>query len=65
MNAWKYLEMIDERSSSPILKNKNRFLSPRRESNQHEHVRASHQSSEGWGFDPRMGLRNRFSEDGV
>ena len=25
-------------------------------------VRASHQSSEGCGFDPRLGLRNRFSE---
>ena len=26
-------------------------------------VRASHRSSEGCGFDPRLGLKNRFSED--
>ena len=26
-------------------------------------VRESHRSWEGWGFDPRLGLRNRFSED--
>ena len=28
-------------------------------------VRASHRSSEGCGFDPRLGLRHRFSENGA
>ena len=28
-------------------------------------VRASHRSSEGCMFDPRLGFRNRFSEDRV
>ena len=46
MRAWKYHEMIDERSSSSILRKT-----------------ISHWSSEGCGFDPRLELRNGFSED--
>ena len=57
-------KMIDERSSSSILWKK--ISEPQTEIQPATFwwpVRASHQSSEGCRFDPRLGLRNHFSED--
>ena len=47
--------MIDVRSSSSVLRK--RFLIPRLGAST---VKASRRSSEGYGFHPRLGLRNRF-----
>ena len=52
--------MIDERSSSSILLGRTCTL-VHHLSLGSSMVKASHRSSlEGWGFDPRLGLRNRF-----
>ena len=66
--AWIYLKR-DEWSSSPVLRKQ--FWAPNGDQTftlAHHlslgslMVRASHRSSEGCGFDPCLGLRNRFSE---